>query len=228
MDKYEDHIVDYIEGTLSKDQVSAMEAEMQSNLSLREAVIAQQLVADALVYQQDEDLRKTFSTWGNELKKKDLATTEPRVKILSISGKWMSVAAAVLILVSAYFLFNQHPTRSDQLFTDNYTAPLPDINRDGTAAAPSILFAQGLDAYSKSNYESAINTLGQVAMDDPNFGDARLMLIDCYISSEEWDKASESAAQTINDKSRLNKVTLHRLEWVESLLLLKIGEQEKA
>ena len=66
----ENQIIDYLDGNLLPANLQLFEAEMKTNSVLREAVQAQQLVNQALAFDQDQNLKATLKLWNDTEKKK--------------------------------------------------------------------------------------------------------------------------------------------------------------
>lgn len=167
--------------------------------------------------------REGFMSFVNELEQEYQSSQGATVRSL-LPRRWMSVAAAMLILVAAFFIVKQIGQPSAERLVAQYYEPFPNtfnpITRSGLANEMSVE-KHGLIAYESEDYKKALDYFNEMV--DIN-DDIRLVKSIAYYEIGEYDKAKAGLQMIIGHEGSLKRDA----QWYMGLILLKEGYIDQA
>ena len=204
----------YLSGKMPKADQLAFETEIDDNPKLRDAV-------------QEAALAKwTVHAYANKAEMKALnelyEDNAQKAKVINLMHyRWMAVAAAVALLLVAYFIFKPAPVKNmEQVIAAYYEVPAsPDIMAIDTEEA----LRKADKAFNDQDWLAAIDAYGQIHEDSiSSFQLSRIAFFKgiSHMELSNWEEAenSLSAAEQHPEQS----------QWYLALLSLKRGDQDKA
>lgn len=148
-DKYDEVIISYLEGDLSKSEKKAFKAELQNNEELQ-AAFNFHLRLNKVVSNQESD--RKYEEYLHSLKKK----YRPAKKSIFKNKYYLSAAALIIILLTlAYLLFSMTKTKPSgiELYATYYAAYDLEENYRSAGDLP---IERGLAFYNKQKYAEAL------------------------------------------------------------------------
>ena len=108
-----EQIDQYLEGTLSGSSLTTFEERLATDASLQQLVEEQQLIIRAIHKKELSAVKKKLFSYHEELvedlKEEEAATNIRTLPKQRYIGRWLAVAASVLLLVGSYFVFIDNP-----------------------------------------------------------------------------------------------------------------------
>lgn len=164
-EKY-DRIERFLAGSLTGIELVAFETAMREDPALREEVALHREAMEALgegsVHAFRVLLREVDAGWEKPEQQK-------KGRILPLNLRWIAgVAAALLLLISAYFLFRPQPTSAElfAVFFEPYPMVLSERGATGDETDEALL-NEAMAAYSAERYGEAAAAFGQLAVRFP-------------------------------------------------------------
>ena len=234
----------YIKGELLGEELKQFEERMADDPEFRQEVSFYQKAQFAL---DDQDKILSFQTLIGELgenasNQNELHSTDSSGgKTISFWKPWMSVAAAVLVLIVLIPLLMNlfEPQHKDSLaLYAEYYQPLPEtfwdnqknpnVSINSQDQTNQLRWAAALGAYQKGEYDAAISGFDSLMKEGYQGQASELMislsyLADDSISQEEWTR-SENALRYFRDKQDY----FEPATWYLALAYVKRGETEEA
>ena len=204
----------YLSGNMPKADQLAFEQEIDNKPSLRDAVQEAALAKWTVhAYANQEEMKALNELYDDNAR---------QAKVVDLlSYRWMAVAAAVALLLVAYFLFKPAPVKNmEQIIAAYYEVPAsPDIMAIDTEEA----LRKADKAFNDEDWQAAIDAYGQIHEDSiSSFQLSRIALFKgiSHLELGNWEDAENS----------LNAAEQHpeQSQWYLALLSLKRGDQEKA
>ena len=204
----------YLSGTMPKADQEAFEQEIDNSPLLRDAVQEAALAKWTVhAYANQEEMKAL-----NELYEENAR----QAKVVNLmSYRWMAVAAAVALLLLAYFLFKPSPVKNmEQIIAAYYAVPAsPDIMAIDTEEA----LRKADKAFYDKDWQAAIDAYGQIHQDSiSSFQLSRIAFFKgiSHLELGNWEDAENSLSAADQHPEQR--------QWYLALLALKKGEQEKA
>ena len=150
----------YFTGELTANQNKQLEWLLQNDADFTEAFLFEKEVRDTIVYKERQNIK-------DRLRALDNLEEKPIRKIT----RWWYVAASVLLLVTATWLFLDKPDRltTNELFT-NYMEPYPNIITPKVRGniATEHRMQKAMELYDRQEYAEAANLMESVYSEEPN------------------------------------------------------------
>lgn len=204
----------YLSGNMSKADQVAFESEIDTSPQLRDAVQEAALAKWTIhAYANQEEMKALNELYEDNAQKAKL--------INLMHYRWMAVAAAIALLLVAYFIFKPAPVKNmEQIIASYYEVPAsPDIMAIDTEEA----LRKADKAYSDQDWQAAIDAYGQIHEDSiSSFQISRIAFFKGISQMElgKWEQA-ENSLSTANQHPEQS-------QWYLALLALKKGDREKA
>lgn len=157
-----------------------MEQAIREDAELAEEVRQQEKIVRGLRKMQLDTLMDKAREWESEIRAEEERQEEVETKIeqkgrvIGLKTRaWAAAAAAVLILVIGYFVFPSGEGETRRLAVNAFAVPeMQGTKGDGGLQA----YNRGMDAFSESNFQSAIEYHRQVPPANEKFADAQFVL----------------------------------------------------
>ncbi len=212
----------YIEGALSGADLTDFENTLKSDQELAQEVTLQK---ELLTYLQHNEksiaFRKKLQVISEEIKKENSHKTSTVTKK---SFTYFKIAASFLVLIglSTFLWFNTGNTTPEDLYAQYYvTYPIGDIKR-GAEISEDIAIKDIIVQYKNGEYQKVIKPLESIVASNPNNERLRLCLGNCYLNTNQLDKA-----ETIFTSITSDSVYHSDAKWFLSLTYLKKEETNK-
>jgi tetratricopeptide (TPR) repeat protein len=152
--------------------------------------------------------------YQNSTKKASVRSMTPR--------RWMSIAAAFLVLASAFFVFRSFNTMSSNELVAMHYEPYPNVVNPITRSQPQEVTDElrALLAYEGGRYKEALSYLDQIEEED------HILMFKAISSFEIGD--SNSAKAELKTLINANSKYLRPAQWYMGLILLKEGDIDHA
>lgn len=207
-----EEIEEYLSGTLSSETTLLIEEEMRSNPSFA-AIVDKHRNAHTLV--------KNYAI--GQLKNKVKKIQEETKARTTSSVPWMRIAASLLIfLVVGGYFFIRSEYRTDQLFSDSFSAYPNQFSVMG--ADEKNVFTEALRHYDKQEYEEAIAGFSKVPEENEYAVPAQLYMGISFL-------ALDNSGESINVLEKLmSRETTYSdaARWYLALAYLKNDNENKA
>jgi len=221
--KFEDqHIIDFIEGTLDDTNHKRVAELIKSDVEWRSAYLEYQLIDEALKHEQEVSLKKQFAEWGDH--STAIKTIVPK-KNRKFNPILVGIAATIIgVLVVFSSVFNR-ANQADELFAKYYTEPIPNVSRSTESLELSRDYKKALERYTAQEYEASIIEFRKMATDDNRYEESRLLMFDALIKEDNYIAAEKFANQLIDDQ-QFSETMRQQAEW--NLYLLYFKQKKEA
>lgn len=203
-------IEDYLNGSLGASETAEVEARLLQDTGFAEALAQQQDLLAVVDKKVEDNLRMLLA---EEEAKLSNTATSPTISI----SKWLSVAAAVLLLATASWLFFRKGSSPSgpTLFTENFTAYTniiaPNRRGENDESRLSLAFL----AYDNKQYKKAITDF-EVLKNDTLKSELTFYIGVSYLAMDEIEKG----IITLKDETVDNKFAMEK-QWYLALAYLK-------
>ncbi len=207
----------YFTGELTANQNKQLEWLLQNDADFTEAFLFEKEVRDTIVYKERQNIE-------DRLRALDNMEEKPIRKIT----QWWYVAASVLLLVTATWLFLDKPDRltTNELFT-NYMEPYPNIITPKVRGniATEHRMQKAMELYDRQEYGEAANLMESVYSEEPNDSVAFYLAISYLMINKPSEAIGLLDERTWADESGFSSTVI---QWYAGMAYLQQGEQEKA
>lgn len=217
----------YLAGTLSSEDISALEKEISTNPELAEQLRLQFQAQIAVEQAGDDELKNLLNKRGQghfeENYEKD---TVIRKNLFSRPGTWLAIAAAIVLLISLAVLLNSSPPNLPDLYAQNYQELSFPAERGADPLVDSISLWRTIQiSYDAQNYTEALKGLNQYIDQGGEGFDAQAYLYKgiCLLKLQEpleAVKAFEQVPAAHGDTQRAS--------WYRALAFLQADELSEA
>jgi len=203
-------IENYLNGSLGASETAEVEARLLQDTVFAEALAQQQDLLAVVDKKVEDNLRMLLA---EEEAKLSNTATSPTISI----SKWLSVAAAVLVLATASWLFFRKGSgpNGPTLFTENFTAYTniiaPNRRGENDESRLSLAFL----AYDNKQYKKAITDF-EVLKNDTLKSELTFYIGVSYLAMDEIEKG----IITLKDEAVDNKFAMEK-QWYLALAHLK-------
>lgn len=202
----------YVNGEMTTSEVNVFEQRMRENGALAEEVLLHRDVLVGMNQYFNLDLKKKLQEEEARLKKKPVNVF-----------KWVGIAASIVLIIAAYFVFFTGQTDPQQLYAQYYQ-PYPNIvapaqrSDDNTAN-------QGLSLYEAGNYTEALKFFNQQISEGKD--DAYLLF---YAGIASLNTNAEASAIEYFEKvvNRQDATFASPAQWYLGLTYLKLEQKRDA
>ena len=214
-------IIAYTNHTLSDSERRQFEKELENDPTLSDAVDAYNDSRDVLLSGGRKEIRNLVeNAFENQANNKK---TKPGISRLRIV---MGLAAAVLLLITTFFVFDIFKTAPspEALFATHFEMPAPPAVRSG-ATDQIENWQEAIGAYSSGEFNTVIELM-KLVLQNPDFTqkeEARLIMGAAYLQLDQ-NKNALTQFQEVNPISSFKG----QADWLAALTYLKIGELEAA
>ena len=174
--KYYDRIEAFVGGTMSADEQTRFEAELETNPELKTEYLAYRATHDVMEVLAFEQLQEELREMDIGSTPSSTATTskEPPARIRRMPRRLLTLAASFLVLVLAGTLWWSNSQYSDQQLAGKHfmTPNLSKVRGTNTEDALS----QAATAFYQGNYDTSIRLLQSIPSSDPVYADAQWLL----------------------------------------------------
>jgi len=175
---YNEKLVRYLDGELSEAESEALRTELESNTGMQDELDNLILAKDAIKnYGLAQKVNGIHQTMMQEI---SAGTTITKPVVRSLPKVMMRIAAAIIILVGLFGLYQYFTISSSGLYNDQYTAYQTATMR-GTATASALE-----KAYSEKKYDTVIALYTQTLNPTAN---EQFLAAQAYITKANYDKA---------------------------------------
>lgn len=207
----------YFTGELTANQNKQLEWLLQNDADFTEAFLFEKGVRDTIVYKERQNIE-------DRLRALDNLEEKPIRKIT----QWWYVAASVLLLVTATWLFLDKPDRltTNELFT-NYMEPYPNIITPKVRGniATEHRMQKAMELYDRQEYAEAANLMESVYSEEPNDSVAFYLAISYLMINKPSEAIGLLDERTWADESGFSSTVI---QWYAGMAYLQQGDQEKA
>lgn len=235
-----DQIHNYVKGLMDASEAAAFRISLDQNPALRKQVEAYQLLEEGIRQKKVASYRTNIRSIEADLKQ---AGAPLKVEKKTAAGgrirkliPRLVVAASMLglILVSVYYL-NSNSNSTAALAQQYYSLPEVGALRSDDAD----FFSKGLEAFQAKDWNTSVQELSQLKVNDPHFADAQYLLGHAYFQQKNYLKAGV-AMHILLDTQQLEKVQLsipdedqlprgiNRNDIVWMLALIEAGQNQPA
>jgi len=215
MNDQEAQIEKYLEGQMNEAEQASFEEQLDTDplleSSLREALLAKASIWESGLTSEKAKLDRLFNQAGGQVESGSAGSTPFRPQA------WLSIAAAITILVAVGYLLLNQPPEPQELFATHYELP----------SAPEQLGAPGIDSllqlahsrYNQGKYKEAIPLYRQVT--------------ELNGRAESWQYLAYAQLELGNTEAAIGALLQDtqpndRSEWYLALAYLKIEQIDKA
>jgi tetratricopeptide (TPR) repeat protein len=219
MKNFYNHIDDYLNGSLSGNELKVFEAELKVNPELRKQLAFNREVNSTII-ETDIDELKIKLNQAQKQQHKQVA--KRRLFITSIAA-----AAAIALIVSIGSLFLNSQISPTQIFADSFEAYQPiGQTRDLSDNKQSENFLLIHKLYSQKEFAKAIPLLEAALEQETSSAQAHLMLSSAYLSSSQPAKAEALLKNLLNTEMSFQHKEIAK--WYLALSLTKQGKTSEA
>ena len=195
--EYINRVESYIKGELNADEKRQFDLEIVENSELATIYREYVLAMDAVDHQVESELREKFNSW-----EKPDAEKSKSVKMISMIWK---VAASFILIAGLYFVFIQTEkdfnTRAELALSAYVPPESPGRTMGGKS---SDLWADGLDAYEASDFNTAVDMWS--AIENPG-SEVQFYLAHAYFSIGNYNKSIELFKSLSESGSSYNQLS---------------------
>lgn len=209
----------YISGKMKKQERIHFQETLDSDPDWQEFAKRYQVMKNALEYNLEKEFRVDLEQWSEDeipapAIKKYRGTTQ---RIYQMAA----VAASIVILSMVGFWYHQRHFSDQALTAKYYQVPLSPISREATPNQTTN-FQQGLDAFSKRDWQSAINYFSEVIPTATHYGEAQFFKGHAHFKMGDFT-TSLSSFQTLD---KLTSVRQEATDWMLLLCFMNTDDKE--
>ena len=209
----------YLSGKLKKQEQIHFQEKLDSDPDWQGFAERYQVMKDAVEYNLEKELRKDMLQWSED------EIPAPVITKYRNTTQWVyqmaAVAASIVILIMGGFWYHQRNFSDQALTAKYYQVPLSPISRT-TTPNQATNYQQGMDAFSKQNWQSAINYFSEVSPSATNYDEAQFFKGHAHFQIGEF-ATSLSCFQTVHAG---NSVRQEAIDWLIILCHLNTDNKD--
>ncbi|WP_462251217.1 tetratricopeptide repeat protein [Ekhidna sp.] len=200
-----------LDGMLSLDEKSLFDEKYQNSDTFREAVLLQQAMLSSLEAKHKSDLKAELSQMLHDV---NAEKTDPDSK------RWYMIAASIVVLLGAVWIFNQSYSYEQKLY-NKYFEPFPvqGFVRGSIEEAADEIF----QSYVDEDYERTVKKILELESSQDSINAQFIYLGNAYLHLSQPDNAIESFLKVESSDRYYSHA-----QWYLALAYLQKGNQEKA
>lgn len=221
----EQHIIAYVEGTLTTADAGAVEQAVEQDAQLKELLALHQMIADAREHDMGESLKSHMSDWQSNAVQHD-EHQEPHASSKTAKWTWIIVALMGLCaLIGGYQYFQPQP-QYDQLVSSYYEAAIPDFILTPMEEPFPIDYQTGIDLYKAGKYKAAEQAFSRIAKSSMLYEKAQVMQLHSLFLQKKFTAAEHLAAIVSADNS--GSQAAQESDWLRTLALIATNRKPAA
>ena len=239
-DYHYQNIEDYVNGKLKGNSKKVFEAQLAADQELAREVAFYQDLSDVSEVVGDESLETLISGIDSELAAEDffqekdamIKTIESKTKtsdnkkgkrpVIKLR-KLMSLAASILVLVTAGTLWWSNSNYSNESLASNYFNQQTILSISRTSGENTDIFGEGLKAIKSENYSEAIRFFSNISKQEEAYGEARLYLAIAQFKTQDYQYAISNAEIVAQSSSRFRE----KARWLQINAMLGSGQTSR-
>lgn len=207
----------YLRGELKGSDLDNFLKQLENNPAMATALDTQEKMAQGIEHYGNRQLRKRLQNISAKVKS-DQSASDTKSRKSNFRMLWMGMAAAIALLLVAYFLWPQANT--NQLLTEYYEPAAFSISREGDN---SEALARAERFYNTQQYEAAIPVLQKLLEAQPEASNLQLALGNAQFNSNNPVQAVATFQDIIDQK---NPLFSDQAKWYLALTHLKLEQIE--
>ncbi|MCB0704636.1 MAG: hypothetical protein KDC34_04975 [Saprospiraceae bacterium] len=210
-----ERIGDFLDGNLDSAGQKSFQEDLRKNKAIQSTLDLHKAVEETLSDKGEAALEATL---------RSMRKPTTQVKVRRIQPKWLAAAAAVAVLVVAFFLFR--PTDTPTALTGPIAAyfepgQMEITQMGGNAEA---LLTEGQQAYNQADFPLALQKLQAYLAVDPEHENARLFAAKSAIASASFDQA----LNLLFYFDSISSLHTEEVTWLKALAYIGSNQPEKA
>ncbi len=214
-------IEDYLDGLMTESDRQELEAEFQKEGLLKEELDLSKEARDLVNIAGRKHLKSKFDSFEEELSSK-----QPRIQ--SARTRWISIAASLLVLITAgFWLLHQNNNTPEGLFANHFEPFRPPINIRSSEPNTQNIWEDARVAYAEKDYELAADRFKQVLEKNAQVEYLTQFYLGLSLLSKntvETERAVIAFDRVLQSDNDYREQAL----WYKGLSFLKMGKIEEA
>lgn len=220
----------YLHQQMNDQEIKEFESRLKNNDQLKEDFHLHRDAIKTIKSEKNKELKSFFQNIDNENKDRLVAERPtlppedkiPKAKVFNLTKLLSSIAAALIVLVAATFLFRSANSTN---YSDQYFSPYPNtIVKLERSSDESTELQDIMRMYQQKNYEAAIPKFKEFLQANPN-DDVTLYLAIAQLANGDHEAS-------INNLKRLTNIAQYEYKdaayWYLALSYLEDGQKENA
>ncbi len=223
---------DYLTNKMSEKERLLFEEQLARDEDMRAdfgvyAKIEEEMKQDPESKAEEQALKESLATLNTTYFNAQHRENAPTIPI-SRNNTWnyiLGIAATSVVFLAAYFVFFHSVQDVNQMAGEYFTSRYEQLGQ--TMGSTEDLMQQGISAYNKQDYETAINYFEAVLDENPQHYQAKLNIGLSYLSMQEWENALSQFGE-LAERQDLFQNEGRFLQAVAYLKRNEEGDNEKA
>lgn len=207
-DKNFNQIEQFLDDELSSEEKTTFQQAIAKDPELEKEVRKHRLVREGVATMRREELRQNIRSWRKE-------SRSARIRRRTFQ---LSIAAAAVVLIGAFFfLWPSGQTSAPLMAANYYEEDLSFWSNVKSVDEPEDPLQAGIDAYENQNYEESVRFFQQF----PNENRALYALGQSYYKQQAFNQAAEAFGQAAAGRQYREKA-----RWYQLLSAMQAGQSE--